>query len=88
MEHPSTTPQHPAAVTYPRCTPRATCYALEDPTTPGLYFAVDGEQARPAPLSEATLAPHTPAGLAWLKGEAARRLGGVPHEVVRLEACS
>jgi hypothetical protein len=62
-------------------------WVLKDPATEQ-YIALADESRAPhlAPLHLATLRPGTPAGLADLAQLASRRLSGVPHCAVRVDA--
>ncbi len=60
-------------------------YALEDPSVPGLYISLHGEQPRLTKWRLATLAPAAPQYRAELCAEASARLQGQPHELVRLD---
>ena len=60
-------------------------YALEIPTVPGLFIRIAGAYPRLRKLPQATLAPATPKGLAWLAERAGAALQGQVYEVVRLQ---
>lgn len=60
-------------------------YALQEPST-GAYIALRGEQPKLAPLHLATLAPVTEQCLDELTQLASRKLAGIPHELVRVDA--
>lgn len=70
-----------------RVTLEGSVYVTVEPTT-GAYIAMQsGEQPQlVTEIHRATLAPATPECLACLAALASKRLAGIPHELVRVDA--